>query len=299
MNRLRLWMSFIGVMVWGMEALHAQGTYKLEVKPNLKPSAILSLEEGQVRRSALKDDPGFRMEFTFKKDGKTLKIIQARGTDRVDLPDKTPGVYSAVLELFYPSYKGGNEQKGKFQPASNELIYEVKAPAQAGGQVQVVLLASRPLPDTSRVLGKPALVVQCGKELGKKEKELVSPGYDCQLIQGTPYDGWKTPAGKSHCWMDKEKVHFVVQMPKGTAGVLRLHMVDGDGNNMLFRFQKLLVAGKQISQQAVFHGAGIIEFVDLAADDTKDGRVEVMVQTLLPKLTAVISTVEFFPAEKK
>src|SRR5262245_31070663 len=108
--------------------LAAQGTYKLEVKPALVPSATLSLDGDKVQRSALKEDPGFRLHYLFKKDGKPLTTLQARGAEKLDIPDKKPGTYSVVLELFYPSYKSGNKQKGEFRAASNELTYEVKAP---------------------------------------------------------------------------------------------------------------------------------------------------------------------------
>src|SRR5262249_35687632 len=125
-----------------------------------------------------------------------------------------------------------------------------------------------------------------------------NPGYDYQVLQGSPFDGWGPPAGKSHAWLDKDKVHFVVKVPAGVAGVLRLHAVDGDSNNMLFRTQKLLVEGREIASQAVFHGAGVVELVEISSKDTADGKVEVLLQNTQPKLTAVISTIEFFPTAK-
>src|SRR5262249_39091575 len=111
----------------------------------------------------------------------------------------------------------------------------------------------------------------------------------------TRHDGWGPPAGKSHAWLDKEKVHFVLKVPAGVAGVLRLHAVDGEGTNFRFRMQNLLVEGKTVANQAVFHGAGGVELIDVTAKDTQDGKVEVIVQSGMPPLTAVISTVEFFP----
>src|SRR5262245_58333831 len=157
--------------------LFGQGTYKLEVKTQLKPAAVLSLEGMKIQRSALKDDPGFRLQFTFKKGDKPLKSLEARGAESVDLPDQAPGTYSVTLELFHPGYKSGTVQKGQFRQASNELNYELKAPAKPGAPPQIKLIGNKPLIDTSRVLGKPALVLQCGKGGGKEEKELLAPGY--------------------------------------------------------------------------------------------------------------------------
>jgi hypothetical protein len=299
MSQARCCLVALAGLAFTAGLLRAQPTYKVEVKSNLKPSATLTLDGTQVRRSPLRDDPGFRMQYTFKKDGKPLRAVQARGAERVELPEKAPGIYSVVLELFYPTYKAGDMKKGQFRPASNELIYEVKPPARPAGPVRVVLLGSKALPDPSRRLGKPALVLQCGKGQGKQEKELVGPGYDYQLLQGTRFDGWGPPAGKSHCWMDKDKVHFVLKVPRGVTGVLRLHAVDGDGTNFLFRTQQLLVEGQLVATQAVFHGAGVVELVDVAAKDTADGKVEVVIKSTRPPLTAVISTVEFLPAAER
>src|SRR5712671_5307202 len=82
----------------------AQPTYKLDVKPNLKPQATLQLDGSRISRSAIKDDPGFRLQYHFKRDGKTLATVEARSQQMVELPQKDPGNYSVVLELFYPAY---------------------------------------------------------------------------------------------------------------------------------------------------------------------------------------------------
>src|SRR5437588_13944 len=52
--------------------LAAQPTYRLEVRPFVKPRATLTLDGTKVKRSAVKDDPGFRLQYHIKKDGKTL-----------------------------------------------------------------------------------------------------------------------------------------------------------------------------------------------------------------------------------
>ena len=119
----------------------AQPTYKLDVKPNLKPQATLKLEGAKITRTALKDDPGYRLQYTFKKDGKPLETVEARANAALDVPQKEAGTYSVVLELFYPAYKGGTAQKGEFKPVSNVVTYKV----EAGGKVTVV---ETPAPET-------------------------------------------------------------------------------------------------------------------------------------------------------
>src|SRR5688572_433420 len=124
---------------WEPKEAAGQPTYKLEVKTNLRPLTIIKFEGAKLSRTPVKDDPGFRLQWHFKKDGKTLQVTEARSQPELEIPDKTPGVYSVVVEMFNPSYKTGDLQKGQFKPASDELVYEVKPPVAAGGSVQVEL----------------------------------------------------------------------------------------------------------------------------------------------------------------
>jgi hypothetical protein len=117
----------------------AQPTYKLDVKPNLKPLATLKLEGSKITRTPLKDDPGFRLQYHFKKDGKTLAMLEARTDVSLEVPQKEAGTYTVVLELFYPNYKGGTAQKGEFKGVSNVLTYKVEAPGK-------VMLVETPMP---------------------------------------------------------------------------------------------------------------------------------------------------------
>lgn len=126
-------------------ALPAQPTYKLDVKPNLKPLATLKLEGVKITRTPVKDDPGFRLQYHFKKDGKSLAVVEARTDVSLDVPQKDAGTYSVVLELFYPNYKGGTAQKGEFKAVSNVLTYKVEAPAKPGEPTKVVVVET-PMP---------------------------------------------------------------------------------------------------------------------------------------------------------
>jgi hypothetical protein len=116
----------------------AQPTYKLEVKPDLKPEAKLHLDGPRLVRSDVKDDPGFRLQYDFKKDGKTVATAEARAAATLDIPQKEPGTYTVVLELFYPAYKGGTQQKGEFRPISNVLTFRIEAGPKSGDPVKVV-----------------------------------------------------------------------------------------------------------------------------------------------------------------
>jgi hypothetical protein len=105
----------------------AQPTYKLDVKPNLKPLATLELKAGKFVRSAVRDDPGFRLQYHFKKDGKTIAVVEARAATEASPLVTAPGTYTVVLELFYPNYRGGNGPKGVYKPVSNVLTYQISA----------------------------------------------------------------------------------------------------------------------------------------------------------------------------
>ncbi len=256
----------------------AQPTYKLSVKPDLKPRAELRLEGQQVHRGELRDDPGFRLQYHFKKDGKSLEVAEARSNPSLPVPAKEVGTYTVVLELFYPNYKGGAAQKGEFRPVSNLLTYRV----EAVNPPRVVLVEPP----------RPVLVVQCGLGKGTRQDERVEQGYGYQLIQGTPFDGWPAAAAKVHAWTDPKQVRFEIKLPANTTGTLRLHFVDGDARD---RKQKVLVAGKPLVDVEGFAGTGKSLEVPIAAADSRAGKVEVALQNLNPATTAAISTVEFIP----
>jgi hypothetical protein len=105
----------------------AQPTYKLDVKADLKPLATVKLDGSKFVRSALQDDPGFRLQWHFKKDDKTIAVVEARSSTAMDLPEKAVGTYTVVLELFYPNYKGGTAQKGEFKAVSAVTTFKVEA----------------------------------------------------------------------------------------------------------------------------------------------------------------------------
>jgi hypothetical protein len=141
--------TFLGLLAFSLllccyPRARAQPTYKLEVKPDLKPEAKLRLDGARLTRSAVKDDPGFRLQYDFKKDGKTVATAEARAAETLDIPQKDAGTYTVVLELFYPAYKGGTQQKGEFKPISNVLTFRVEPGAKAGDPVKLVPVDAAP-----------------------------------------------------------------------------------------------------------------------------------------------------------
>jgi hypothetical protein len=105
----------------------AQPTYKLDVKPDLKPIAALHLDGKQIARTPVLDDPGFRLQYHVRQDVKTIASIEARSQTKMEMPKLDPGVYTVQLEVFYPAYKGGTVQKGEFRAISNELTVRVES----------------------------------------------------------------------------------------------------------------------------------------------------------------------------
>jgi hypothetical protein len=117
----------LSVLLVAIGPVSAQPTYKLDVKSELAPRAALTLSGDTLTRTAVRDDPGFRLQYHFRKDDKTVANINARGEERIRVPSLEPGTYTVVLELFHPGYKGGTGLKGQFKPVSDVLNYRLEA----------------------------------------------------------------------------------------------------------------------------------------------------------------------------
>jgi hypothetical protein len=142
----RLLPLFVAILVLAIsQRSPSQPTYKLDVKPELKPLATLKLEGDKLTRTSVKDDPGFRLQYHFKKDGKTATTVDARSAATLPIPQKEAGTYTVALELFYPAYKGGTAQKGEFKPISNVVTFKIEPGAKPTDPVKVVLLET-PMP---------------------------------------------------------------------------------------------------------------------------------------------------------
>ncbi len=264
-----------------LPSARAQPTYKLDVKPHLDPLATLTLKDGKLTRSAVKDDPGFRLQYHFRQAGMTLAVVEARSNPTLAIPQKAAGIYHVVLELFYPAYKGGTQQKGEFRPISNTVAYRVEPGAKPADPVKVTAVEPP----------RPALVVHCGKGGGKQQDGTVAANYAYKLLQGMPQDAWPKTAPRTHCWTDPRLVRFELTVPPGTAGTLRLLLVDGDNRG---RKERVVVQGKVLGEVEAFP-AGRLVRIPLPAADTKTGKIDVQLQAVNPMASAVVSAVEFVP----
>ena len=253
-------------------SLLAQPTFKLGVGSHLYPSATIELKGTKLTRSAVKDDPGFRLQFHFLKDGKTLETVDARANEAVTLPDKGPGAYAVVLELFYPSYKPGKEQKGQFKAVSNFLTYTLN-----DGKVKLLT-------------PQPALVIACGRGGGKEQEAKLEKGYAYKLIQGAP--GEMKAGFNKDVWADPKVIRFELSVPPETPGLVRLYFLNGDS---VSRQQQITVQGRAFPPFDGFGGGGKRYSFPLGPAETKMGKIEVTIQNMLPTGTAVVSTVEFIP----
>ena len=149
MIRFSAFFAVIGVLGLAAPA-SAQPTYKLGVKPDLKPLATIQLEGNTLKRSEVADDPGFRLQYVFKKDGKASGDAEARSSETLTVPLKEAGTYTVVLEMFYPAYKGGGAQKGEYKPISNVLTLKVEPGAKPEDPVKVTLVEVPVPPPTDK-----------------------------------------------------------------------------------------------------------------------------------------------------
>jgi serine/threonine-protein kinase len=161
------------------------------------------------------------------------------------------------------------------------------------------LTRSRPAPEVSRA---PApvrekqevldlvLAIECGRKQG--EVRLTTPNYGYKLINGAPWDQWKVlPPAKSYCWFHANLLQFQVQVPRRTAGVLRVHFFDGDSN---LRAQRLFVQGRAQGEFRNFALAEKVVDVPITPDDTRNGLIDVKIERMpLSGANVVVSTVEF------
>ena len=109
----------------------AQATFPMKIKrvEELNPKATLKLEGRAVTRSDIARDPGYRIQWHVKKDGKTVAQVNARPEKSYTHADASAGKYTIVLELFFPEYKAtSKDSKGLFKPISNEVSYTIGGP---------------------------------------------------------------------------------------------------------------------------------------------------------------------------
>ena len=131
------------------------------------------------------------------------------------------------------------------------------------------------------------VVLDCGKMPG--EDEYFADKWDFMLKKGYAFQGWPTQV--NHCWADYDSLEFDLTCPKGSAGTLKLFIIDGD-NLAGGREESLTVAGRLIGSYKDFQSGKWIE-VPISASDTASGRISVVTKNLKPGGNAVVSVVRF------
>jgi len=138
------------------------------------------------------------------------------------------------------------------------------------------------------VLSKePALVVQCGRTHAGSQSEIIERGYGYQLLEGGIHDGWGAPIARSHAWAHAAQVRFLLRMPPGTTGKLRMLFVC-DNNT---RKHRVLIQGKPVGEEVSMYG-GQGKWVDVPiGPELRAGTIEVTLRGHHP----AVSTIEFYP----
>lgn len=92
------------------------------------PRAVVRLEGRRVIRSAVTNDWGTRLQWKIIKDGKEVATVAARTSDSYEHPDKAPGKYEIVLEMWhYIDYRktSGKFLTSKYVEVSNKVAYTI------------------------------------------------------------------------------------------------------------------------------------------------------------------------------
>ena len=94
-----------------------------------QPQAEIKLDGLQVTRSEVTHDWGLRLQWQVSRDGKVLATTPARVDFSYEHPDKTPGEYEIVLQMWkYVNYKKDKEgefTESKYIDISNKVNYTI------------------------------------------------------------------------------------------------------------------------------------------------------------------------------
>ncbi len=92
------------------------------------PKAEIRLEGQKLIRSDVTHDWGLRLQWQIKRDGKVIATPPARADASYEHPEKTPGKYEVVLQMWkYVNYKkkDGEFIESKFIDISNAVSYSI------------------------------------------------------------------------------------------------------------------------------------------------------------------------------
>jgi hypothetical protein len=93
------------------------------------PKAEIRLEGHRAIRGDVLNDWGARLQWVIFRDGKEVATAPARAADSYELPDKTPGKYEIVLQMWkyvdYRKDKDGKYINSKYIDVSNKVSYQI------------------------------------------------------------------------------------------------------------------------------------------------------------------------------
>ena len=102
------------------------------------PQAEIRCEGRKLIRGEVIGDWGSRLQWQIFRDGQPVAAVNARPDLEYEHPDKTPGKYEAILQLFkYEGYQKDKDRKyvkSKYVDVSNKVTYTVDATNVAAAQ---------------------------------------------------------------------------------------------------------------------------------------------------------------------
>mgnify|MGYP003580835849 CR=1 FL=1 len=100
----------------------------MEQKYEGTPKAEIRLEGQAIIRTEISNDWGSRLQWQIKRDGKVIATPPARADLRYEHPEKMPGKYEVVLQMWkYLNYakKDGEFVNSTFIDISNVVSYSI------------------------------------------------------------------------------------------------------------------------------------------------------------------------------
>jgi hypothetical protein len=127
----------------------------------------------------------------------------------------------------------------------------------------------------------------CGRP--GKQIVLAAPGFDVRIPQGHDWAGWPPPV--YHALSDDVDLQVELTVPTGSAGTLRLYVIDpdnfGDG-----RVEQVIVDEQPLGEVKGFQQGRWLE-LKVGKDMSSDGLVSIHVRNQNPKGNAVLSIIEW------
>ena len=100
----------------------------MEQKFEGTPQAEITHADHKLSRSEVTNDWGLRVQWLIKRDGQVIANPNARADLTYEHPDKTPGTYEIVLQMWkYVNYrkKDGEFVDSKYIDISNTVSYTI------------------------------------------------------------------------------------------------------------------------------------------------------------------------------